>query len=126
MLEILTGVVESYRSVSKRTVQIKIKEVNKLIEMTTYDPWVIDKNDKIVVSGEIDKKTGKFIAYAYKNISKGVSGAYEVSTLGALMFILAGFIFIWAVFPIIHIYLGFKMLGKRKLSLKAQQMVANA
>ena len=126
MLNLLSGKVKSYQAVSKRTVQVELEGVNKLIEITTFDPWVIRRGDDLIVAGEVDGKSGKFIGYAYKNRTRGVSGCYEVSTLGALLFIFIGFALLWAVFPIIHIYLGFKMLGKKRKCARARQMILQA
>ena len=122
MIETLSGKVDSLRPVSKRTVQIELAGIQKLIELTTYEPWVFNRGDLVSISGEVDKKTGKFIGYAYKNQSKGVVGVYEVSLLGAAMFIGIGFFFIWAIFPILHIIAGFRMLSLRN---KCKEAFAN-
>ncbi len=98
------------RPISRHTVHIELQNINKLIEITTHKPWAIKKGDIIVVSGEVDHESGKFIGYAYKNQNNGVVGYYKVSLLNAFLLIIGGFILIWAIFPVIHIISGLKLL----------------
>ena len=74
LLQRLEGKVEQYRSITKRSVQIELQGIKKVIELTVSEPWVVKRNDLVTVVGETDAKSGKFIGYAYKNSSKGVFG----------------------------------------------------
>jgi hypothetical protein len=123
-MEKLSGKVKSYKAISQTQVQVEFNGLNKIIEISVDDPWVINKGDNIVVAGENDKNTGKFEALAYKNITKNVVGFYKVSVAGALLFIGIGFMLIWAIFPIIHVIIGFKQLNENKKSKNARDIVA--
>lgn len=107
MLQKLEGKVEQYRSITKRSVQIELQGVQKVIELTVSEPWVIKRNDIVSVVGETDPKSGKFIGYAYKNSSKGVFGKYDAKVGTGVAFIIVGLFFFWAIFPLfIHVPLG--------------------
>ncbi|WP_320838583.1 hypothetical protein [Zhongshania sp.] len=116
LLQRLEGKVEQYRSITKRSVQIELQGIQKVIELTVSEPWVVKRNDLVTVVGETDPKSGKFIGYAYKNSSKGVFGKYDAQVGVGVIFIVAGLLFCWAIFPLfIHIPAGFKAiaLGKK-------------
>lgn len=91
MLELKCGEVSSFRPISKRTVQIHLKDDNTAIELTTSEPWVLVRGDKIAVSGEFDRKSGKFIAYAYNNVSKSVVGKYKAPVADGIIITIIGF-----------------------------------
>jgi hypothetical protein len=116
MLEKLEGIVASYKEVSTRRVQFELEGVRKVIELTVSEPWVINRGDEIVVAGEEDEKTGKFIGYAYKNVTRGVFGKYDPGVVGGYVFVIAGLFFCWAIFPLFtHVPAGFRViaLGKK-------------
>jgi hypothetical protein len=109
LLQRLEGKVEQYRSITKRSVQIELQGIKKVIELTVSEPWVVKRNDLVTVVGETDHKSGKFIGYAYKNSSKGVFGEYDAKVGIGVIFIVAGLFFCWAIFPLfIHIPAGLK------------------
>lgn len=93
MLEKLIGKVVRYKSITKRSVQLELTGSKHIIELTISDPWVIDRNDEVIVVGEKDPKTGKFIGYAYKNESKGVFGKFDARVGTGIVFIIAGLLF---------------------------------
>nr|WP_184461531.1 hypothetical protein [Zhongshania antarctica] len=112
LLQRLEGKVEQYRSITKRSVQIELQGIKKVIELTVSEPWVVKRNDLVTVVGETDPKSGKFIGYAYKNLSKGVFGKYDAKVGAGVIFIVAGLFFCWAIFPLfIHIPAGFKAIA---------------
>ena len=112
MLQKLEGKVEQYRSITKRSVQIELQGVQKVIELTVSEPWVIKRNDMVSVAGETDPKSGKFIGYAYKNSSKGVFGKYDAQVGTGVVFIIGGLLFCWAIFPLFtHIPSGIEAIA---------------
>ena len=88
-MEKLSGKIKSYTAITQNNVQIELNGLNQIIEITTDEPWVINKGDNIVVAGENNKNTGKFRALAYKNITKKVVGFYKTSVTGGLRYLLA-------------------------------------
>ncbi len=112
MLEKLIGKVVRYKSITKRSVQLELTGSKHIIELTISDPWVIDRNDEVIVVGEKDPKTGKFIGYAYKNESKGVFGKFDARVGTGIVFIIAGLLFFWAIFPLFtHVLAGIKAIA---------------
>lgn len=136
MLELKCGEVSSFRPISKRTVQIHLKDDNTAIELTTYEPWVLVQGDKIAVSGEFDRKSGKFIAYAYNNVSKSVVGKYEVPVGGGIFALFigsamlsggqGGLIAIALIILIIGIIATIRGFSKRMRCSRARKLVMNA
>ncbi|MBL4826913.1 MAG: hypothetical protein JKY66_04250 [Spongiibacteraceae bacterium] len=122
MLKKLEGKVAYYNPITKRCVQIDISGINNVIELTVSDPWVIRRNDHVAVVGETDPKSGKFIGYAYKNISNGVFGKYKGKTRSGVVNIVFAILFFWAVFPLfINIPIGIKDIA---LGIKAHKAAA--
>ncbi len=112
MLQRLEGKVELYRSISKHSVQIELHGISKVIELTVSEPWVLKRNDQIVVVGETDPKSGKFVGYAYKNLSKGIFGKYDAQPGVGVAFVIAGLLFCWAIFPLFtHVPAGLKAIA---------------
>lgn len=110
MIEVLYGKVSRLRPVSRNTIQIDIHGISRLIEITSYTPWAINRGDTIVVTGEMDQKSGKFLGYAYKNQTNAVLDYYKVPMIRGFALIIAGLLFIWAIFPIFHIVEGCRLL----------------
>lgn len=124
MLKILEGKVTSYRAVSKWNVQIELLGIEKVIELTVSDPWVVNRGDYVAVAGEEDVKTGKFIGYAYRNKTKGVFGQYDAHVGAGYLFVIAGLLFFWAIFPLFtHIPVGLRAIALSKKVNKAASMV---
>ncbi|WP_148266135.1 hypothetical protein [Pseudovibrio sp. FO-BEG1] len=48
-----------------------------MFQLSISQAWVLNKNDKIAVAGEVNSETGKFLACAYSNYTKGVTGREE-------------------------------------------------
>ncbi len=116
MLKKLEGTVASYNAVSTYSVQFELDGVRKVVELTVSEPWVIHRGDEIVVAGEEDEKTGKFIGYAYKNVTRGVFGKYNPGVVGGYLFVIGGLLLCWAIFPLFfHIPIGLRVirLGKK-------------
>ena len=88
MLTKLEGTVASYKAISTNCVQLKLDGIRPVIELTISEPWVINKGDVIVVAGEDDEETGKFIGYAYINVSEGVVGEYDPVAAGGYLFLI--------------------------------------
>ena len=88
------------------------------------DAWVINRQDEVIVIGERDQKSGKFIAYAYKNMSKGVFGKFNASVAAGWLFVIAGLFFFWAIFPLFtHVPIGLKQIALGKKVDKAFKML---
>lgn len=114
MPELKRGEVAAYRAVTKRTVHLELKEQPGLIELTVADAWALGRGDTVSVSGRSDRKTGKFIAYAYRNHSKGVIGAGKASVFVGLFWIAGGFVFLTTVvIPLVFFTLGGRELLKK-------------
>lgn len=116
MLKKLEGKIISYKAVTKRKVQLELQGMNKVIELTISEPWVINRGDHVVVAGEEDKETGKFVGYAYRNHTKGVFGKFDPGVAGGYFFVIMGLFFFWAVFPLFtHVPVGLRVisLGKK-------------
>ncbi|MFS1425181.1 hypothetical protein [Shewanella sp. 10N.286.48.B5] len=116
MLDKLVGKVLNFKAVTKTKVQFELSEHNCVIELQVSDAWVINRNDEVTVVGERDSKTGKFIAYAYNNHTKGVFGKYDAQVAGGWLFVVIGLFFFWAIFPLFfHVPAGIKQisLGKK-------------
>ena len=104
------GKVKAYKSISRSTVQFELEELNKIIELTVSTPWVIDKKDKVIIAGEDDPDSGKFIALAYRNKTKNVFGKYDADVAGGKLFIVVGYLLFWAIFPLFtHVPAGRRM-----------------
>ena len=124
MLQRLEGKVEQYRSITKHSVQIELSGINKVIELTVSEPWVIKRNDKVVIVGEKDPKSGKFTGYAYKNISKGVFGKFDAQAGVGVFFVIAGLFFFWAIFPLFtHVPIGLNTIALGKKVNEAASML---
>lgn len=122
MLEKLEGTVTSFKAVTTQRVQFELKGVRKVIELTVSEPWVINRDDEIVVAGEEDEKTGKFIGYAYRNVTKGVFGKFDPGVVDGYVLVVAGLFFCWAIFPLFtHVPAGFRAIALGK---KVNQAVA--
>ena len=120
----LDGKVVSYKAVSARRVQFELAGVQKVIELTVSEPWVINKGDEIVIAGEDDEKTGKFIGYAYRNVTKGVLGKYDPGVVGGYVFVVAGLLFCWAIFPLfIHVPIGLRVIALGKKVRQAAELL---
>jgi hypothetical protein len=124
MLERLEGRITSYRSITKHSVQFELSGCPKVIELTVSEPWVINKGDQVSVAGETDGETGKFIGYAYQNKSKGVFGKYYVANAWVgIIFVIAGLIFFWAIFPLIFVLEGLRIIAFGKKVKQAAAML---
>ena len=112
MLTKFEGKISSYKAVTKNNVQFELQGINKIIELTISEPWVINRCDYVVVAGEENKKTGKFVGYAYRNMTKGVFGKFNPGVFGGYFFVLLGLIFCWAIFPLfIHVPVGLRVIA---------------
>ncbi|MDF5570584.1 hypothetical protein P3709_24205, partial [Vibrio parahaemolyticus] len=112
MLDKLVGKVINFKAVTKTKVQFELSENNCVIELQVSDAWVINRNDEVTVVGERDSKTGKFIAYAYNNHTKGVFGKYDAQVVGGWLFVVIGLFFFWAIFPLfLHVPAGIKQIS---------------
>ena len=121
MLDVKQGRVAAYRAVSKRTVQIQLDGDGSLIELTVADPWVIERGDAIAVAGRVQRRSGKFIAYAYHNQSQQVWGRYTESALAGLVLILAGLFFGFGLFilGLAFVPVGALMIYRKNRALRA-------
>ena len=109
MLRKIEGIVQTYRAIDVRSVQIEIQGANKVIDLNLAQPWLLRKGDYVVVVGEDDEHSEKFNGYAYRNDTKQISGKRDPYLLDAYRYILMGLIFCWAIFPVsIHIPAGLR------------------
>lgn len=115
---LISGAVEHHRSISKHKVQIQFKDIPRVIELEVGEPWVISDGNIVVVSGEENKTNGKYMAYAYKNLSNGVIGHYHASWILGTVFVVAGIGLFYAIIPILHLISGLKMLN---MGIKSQR-----
>ncbi|MCP4982225.1 MAG: hypothetical protein GY935_17240 [Gammaproteobacteria bacterium] len=122
MLRKIEGTVQAYRAIDVRHVQFEIQGVNNLIFLELGQPWVLKSGDYVVVAGEDDGRSGKFIGYAYLNDTKQVFGKSNPGLLDGYRYILMGLFFSWAIFPVfIHIPEGLRRLKfGRKVDQAAQ------
>lgn len=124
MLEKFEGKIHSFKSITKRNVQFELQGINKIIELTVSEPWVINRGDQVSVAGQEDNKTGKFIGYAYKNHTKGVFGKFDASVASGYIFAIAGLLFFWAIFPLFtHIPAGLRAISLGKKINQAAKML---
>ncbi len=131
MLEKLQGSVVTFKPITKRSVQFELKGVDRIIELTVSDPWVINRNDFVVVSGEVDGVTGKFIGYAYRNKTKNIFGMYDASGYFGywfgVVFIIGALLFAWAIFPLFtHLPAGIRSLKETSAAKQFHQKVIYA
>ena len=125
MLDRLIGKVSSYKAVTKNKVQFELENQSLVIELEVSDPWVINHHDEVVVVGERDSQSGKFIAYAYSNNTKGVFGKYDAKVALGWMCVIFGLSFFWAIFPLfIQVPMGVKMISLGKKVNEAFQLIA--
>jgi len=116
MLQRLEGKVSYYKRVTNRKVQFELVGISKIIELTVSESWVINRGDHVVVAGEEDTQTGKFVGYAYRNSTKSVFGQFDAGVALGYIFVIAGLIFFWAIFPLFtHVPAGVRAisLGRR-------------
>lgn len=124
MLKRLEGSISSYKAVTKSHVQFELQGVGKVIELIISDSWVINKGDHVVVAGEDDESTGKFIAYAYRNQTKGVFGKCGTDVAGSYVFVIGGLLFCWAIFPLFtHVPAGLRAIAFSKKVKQAARML---
>lgn len=109
MIEKLEGKVANFHSVTVRCVHIELEGVPRVIELTTETAWVINRGDMVSVAGEADEKTGKFLAYAYRNHTRRVFGKFNAQPLAGIIFFVLGLAMSWAVFPLIFVWQGIKV-----------------
>lgn len=112
MLEQLQGRVANYRPITRTKVQFELTDGNRVIEMHLNEAWVINRGDQVIVAGELDPKSGKFQAYAYKNFTRSVFGKLGVSKITGGAFIVASILFCWAIFPLFfHLPIGLRTIA---------------
>lgn len=120
MPNVKRGKVATYRAVSKSEVQIQLEREAALIELVT-DAWVIERGDEIVVAGKADRRTGKFVAYAYNNRTKGVWGRARGAWLVGIIFIVVGFSMgVFHIVPLIFVPIGVWVLWVEIRAIRAQ------
>lgn len=103
----IEGKIKSFKAITKTKVQFELIGLNKIIELTLSDSWVINRGDYVVVSGVNDLETGKFIGYAYKNKSKGILGQLGSQLVFGYMFVIVSVLFFWGIFPLfVHLPIG--------------------
>lgn len=124
MLEKIEGTVRSYNAITKTNVQFEFREINRVIELTLSEPWVMRRGDHIVVVGELDETTGKFIAYAYRNHSKMIFGRQKGAVVVGYLFVIASLLFCWAIFPLfLHLRIGLALISSAKKLDEAAAMI---
>lgn len=124
MLEVLEGNVRSYKAIKRNHVQFELRNVNRVIELSISEPWVINRGDDVAVVGELDEKTGKFIGYAYRNRTKGVFGRVNGSIVIGYLFVIASLLFFWAIFPLfLHLRIGLALISNSKKFDEAAGMI---
>ena len=100
MLQAVSGRVREFRSISSYSVQIFLDGSPNVIELYVSTPWVIHRRDEVAFTGEFDASTGKFIAYAYANMSCRVFGQSATDPGGGMFFIVMGIFLCWGIFPL--------------------------
>jgi len=109
VLEKIRGKIVNLRELSKKEAQLELQDVDLVIEMSTNGYWVLNKGDTVTVVGEMDDDSGKFVAYAYYNDSKGIFGNQQDQTITGYVLVVATILFFWAIFPFfIHLPTGVK------------------
>ncbi|MFM2481829.1 hypothetical protein [Celerinatantimonas sp. YJH-8] len=127
MLEQLQGRVANYNPVTKTNVQLELVGECRVIELQLSDAWVINRGDQVIVAGEVDPKSGRFSAYAYKNQTRGVFGKLGASAATGGIFVIASILFFWAIFPLMfHLPAGLKMIALGKKVNSAFAMIQSA
>lgn len=112
------GRVIRFRPISRTSVQLNLSNCKRLIELTIDEAWVINNGDKLFVAGEINNKTGKLMAYTYKNHSTGVTGQKHGFFIYGCHLIIVGFFLFWTIIPaLILIHEGAKYIT-RSIDLK--------
>ena len=107
MLQVVSGTVRALKPISTYSVQVFLHNSSIVIELYVSTPWVVHRQDDVSFSGEVNAATGKFIAYAYANITHRVHGQCGTSLGGGILFVIAGLFFCWAIFPLFsHIPYG--------------------
>ena len=115
MLEVLEGNVRSYKAIKRNHVQFELRNVNRVIELSISEPWVINRGDDVAVVGELDEKTDKFLGYAYRNRTKNVFGLANSLIVAGYFFVIASLLFFWAIFPLfLHLRIGLALISKSK------------
>ncbi|MTC74190.1 hypothetical protein GKR75_07925 [Providencia sp. wls1919] len=124
MLEKIRGQIISLRELSKTETQFELQDVDLVIEMSTEDYWVLNKGDTVTVVGEKDDDSGKFIAYAYYNDSKGIFGNQQDKTIVGYIFIVTAIAFFWGIFPLfIHLPMGIKDVKEGKKVQRSMHLI---
>ena len=131
MIQKLEGKIASFKAITKWSVQFELQGVNRIIELTVSEPWVVNRGDTVLVAGEEDSISGKFIAYAYRNKTKNVFGMYDASGYFGYwfgtVFIVGALLFAWAIFPLfIHLPMGIKCIKYTTAAKNFHQTVINA
>ncbi|WP_084461409.1 hypothetical protein [Curvibacter gracilis] len=124
MLEVIEGNVKSYKAIKRNHVQFELRNVNRIIELSISEPWVINRGDDVAVVGELDDETGKFIGYAYRNRTKNVFGRANGSIVIGYLFVIASLLFFWAIFPLfLHLRIGLALISTSKKFDEAAGMI---
>lgn len=124
MLEKIRGQIISLRELSKTETQFELQDVDLVIEMSTEDYWVLNKGDTVTVVGENDDDSGKFVAYAYYNDSKGIFGNQQDKTIAGYIFIVMAIAFFWGIFPLfIHLPMGIKDVKEGKKIQRSMHLI---
>lgn len=98
------GKVKAFRPVTKNRVQLELEDQKGVFELFIDQSWVINNGNDISMAGYRDE-TGKFVALAYQNHSKEITGwnnggiendiAIKVCkshVLGGIFFLVVGFL----------------------------------
>ena len=124
MLQAISGTVREFRSINSYSVQIFLNNSQNVIELYVSTPWVIHRRDDVAFAGEFDAATGKFIAYAYANMSCRVFGQSASSPGSGLFYIFMGIILFWAILPLfLCLPEGFRQIAFHKKVNQATQLL---
>lgn len=128
MLRKIEGIVQKYRAIDVRNVQLEIQGTNNVIDLNVRQPWILKNGDYVVVAGEDDGRSGKFYGYAYRNDTMETFGKSDPGLLLGYRYILMGLLFCWAIFPVFtHIPAGLRRLQfGRKIDQAASMLCSSS
>lgn len=120
---VVRGRVRHRRPINKFTVLVEFENNKTVVELTAMG-WAIEPGDTVGFAGETDKSTGKFIAYAYRNDTKGVRGKTPTYTILGIVVALTAIFFCWAIFPLFtFLPAGFKLINMARKTRRANVLL---
>lgn len=106
MLRKIEGIVQKYRAIDVRNVQLEIQGTNNVIDLNVRQPWILKNGDYVVVAGEDDGRSGKFYGYAYRNDTVEAFGKSDPGLLLGYRYIFDGSAFLLGHLSRVHPHTG--------------------